>query len=116
MRSTPLLTYLLTYKFEDHKDKEVYDYDDEISDVNAMNFSNEEVKNYLLFTYLYWLIRFYWSLRSNVFWKPDFFVISNRVKRKKFPNQKLYKWKVLHLMRGFSQQGKTSLKFWRTLD
>ncbi|CAB4408684.1 unnamed protein product [Rhizophagus irregularis] len=28
--------------FKDHKDKEVCEYDDEISDVNAMNFSNKE--------------------------------------------------------------------------
>ncbi|CAG8737616.1 15238_t:CDS:10, partial [Funneliformis caledonium] len=33
---------LTTYKFKDHKDKEVCEYDDEISDVNAMNFSNKE--------------------------------------------------------------------------
>ncbi|CAB5191402.1 unnamed protein product [Rhizophagus irregularis] len=33
--------------FKDHEDEEVYDYDDEISDVKAMNFSIEEIKHAL---------------------------------------------------------------------
>lgn len=67
-------------------------------------------KKYLLFTYFYWLIRSYWSLRSNMLWRADSFVISNRVKLKKFLNRKLYKLKVLYLMRVMT------LNFWTLIS